>query len=283
MVVIVVKRSDSEQFLHETTCGTANDELIRTLVKIWNMRLKVELLAGAVEELAKYGPSKPESAQGLDEIQDAAQASEGGKTPDRGPNYTPDPSGTRTGEAPSAQLQQVLNKVAEDAKQAISTAQVRAKIPLAAALLEEKINMMKGAVTMAFPMGLPAYDPVRIALEDETHTAQLYGERQLDPETAQLWWASKEFLREQTVGDRVGKNEKTKIIAKLQPPGSGPPAREPAVSEDERKAMMAHYFRKQEELKRLAENNADDYLNSSWADPSALRKQLNGTANIAFR
>lgn len=51
---------------------------------------------------------------------------------------------------------------------------------------------------------------------------------------------------------RLGKNEKTKVIAKLQKSGSGPPQREPAVSEEERKAMMAHYFKKQEEMKKLA-------------------------------
>jgi hypothetical protein len=47
------------------------------------------------------------------------------------------------------------------------------------------------------------------------------------------------------VGDRLGWNEKTKVVAKLQRPGSGPPAREPSVSEEERKAMMAHYFKRQ--------------------------------------
>ena len=38
-------------------------------------------------------------------------------------------------------------------------------------------------------------------------------------------WAGKEFFRDQKVGDRVGRNEKTKIIVKLQKPGSGPPVK----------------------------------------------------------
>ena len=269
--------------LCETNCSETNDALIRRLVKLWNMRLKVGLLAGAVEELAKYGPAKPESGKGIDTIQDEVVASEGGVAADRGANYNPDPSGNRTGEAPPQQLQQVLEKVAQDAKQAVSADQVKNKVPLTVELLEEKLSTIRGAVTMAFPMGLPTFDPVRIAIEDADHSAEIYGEKQLSAETAQLWWASKEFPRDQTVGDRVGRNEKTKIIVKLQQPGSGPPAREPGVTEDERKAMMAHYFRKQEEMKRLADNNEDDFLSSSWADPSALRKQLNGTSNIGFR
>ena len=85
------------------------------------------------------------------------------------------------------------------------------------------------------------------------------------------------YMGTQTVGDRVGKNEKTKLVAKLQPAvgwgfesagwprfadprvpcqliaihaqGQGPPAREPVVSEAERTAMLAYYFKRQEELK----------------------------------
>ena len=38
----------------------------------------------------------------------------------------------------------------------------------------------------------------------------------LDEATAQLWWAGKELTRDKSLGDFIGKNEKTKIIAKLQ-------------------------------------------------------------------
>ena len=31
-----------------------------------------------------------------------------------------------------------------------------------------------------------------------------------------MWWAQKEFMRGKTLQDYVGKNEKTKIIAKIQ-------------------------------------------------------------------
>ncbi len=53
------------------------------------------------------------------------------------------------------------------------------------------------------------------------------------------------FCFVQTVGDRVGKNEKTKVTARLQKKGGGAPVREAAISEDERRAMMAHYYKKQ--------------------------------------
>ena len=40
--------------------------------------------------------------------------------------------------------------------------------------------------------------------------------------------------------------------------------------------MMAHYFKRQEELKALAEANDDDYLHSGWADTKALKSSLQG-------
>lgn len=72
--------------------------------------------------------------------------------------------------------------------------------------LKEKLSLMGGAVTMAFPMGLPEYDPVRLLLEDEGKAdgflAEVMGNDYLDPATSTLWWAGKEFFRDQTVGDR---------------------------------------------------------------------------------
>ena len=80
---------------------------------------------------------------------------------------------------------------------------------------------------------------------------QQAGQQVLEEETAQLWWASKELMRSKKLRDYVGRNEKTKIVAKLQRKGQGAPAREPVFSEEEQKKMMAYAYRKQEELKVL--------------------------------
>ena len=84
------------------------------------------------------------------------------------------------------------------------------------------------------------------------------------------------------MGDRLGgsKNEKTKLIAKLTHPDEGPPPREAVVREEERQAMMAHYFKRQEELKKLAEANEDDYLHAGWADGKNLQKSLRGVGDV---
>ena len=130
-------------------------------------------------------------------------------------------------------------------------------------------------------MGLPDWDPIRLTIEGVSGLeGTAAGSDLLNPDTAELWVASRDFNRSQTVGDRLGNNEKTKVIGKLQKAGGGPPGREPGVSEEERKAMMAFYFKKQEELKQLAENSEDDYLHSSWADPRNLQRSLRGQSNV---
>ena len=130
-------------------------------------------------------------------------------------------------------------------------------------------------------MGLPEWDPIRLTIEGVSGLeGTAAGADVLNPDTAELWVASRDFNRSQTVGDRLGNNEKTKVIGKLQKAGGGPPGREPGVSEEERKAMMAFYFKKQEELKQLAENSEDDYLHSSWADPRNLQRSLRGQSNV---
>ena len=135
----------------------------------------------------------------------------------------------------------------------------------------------------AYPMGLPEWDTIRLTIEgNEGLEGTAAGQELLDENTAELWVATKIFDRSngQTVGHRLGNNEKTKVVAKLQKPGNGPPGREPAINEDEKNAMMAYYFKKQEEYKKISEANDDDYLHSSWADPKQLQKSLRGQAGV---
>ncbi len=168
--------------------------------------------------------------------------------------------------------------------------------------MQEKLDLVRGAVTMgkltqliygeiltliflsaAYPMGLPEWDTVRLTIEgDEGLDGTAAGQQLLNADTAELWVASKIFDRTgtQTVGDRLGHNEKTKVIGKLQRPGGGAPGREAAISEEERKSMMAYYFKKQEEMKKMAESNEDDFLHSAWADPKQLQRSLRGQSDV---
>lgn len=238
-----------------------------------NTRVRIAFLCGAMRELAQHGPAKPNGDLGIDSVQEEYE----GKKIEKATNYAEDPAGNRTGNGIGEQMAQVFEDVCNDGEQYISKQQAKLRKTLTMEGMEDKLANMRGAVTMAFPMGLPKWDPVFCALESPDGLAGTQAENGLlDPASAQLWCAGKEFDRSETVRDRVGKNEKTKVVCKLQKPGHGAPAREPCVNEGERKAMMAHYFKRQEELKALAEANDDDYLHSPWADTKALKNSLQG-------
>jgi len=138
---------------------------------------------------------------------------------------------------------------------------------------------------ICYPMGLPEWDNVRAALEDNEDLAGTqWATEYLDPETSQLWWAGKQFLAGKKLKDHVGRNEKTKIVGKLQKKGGGAPQREPIVDSDTQKAMLSYYHKKQEEQKKLVEDDEDDYTNSAWANPKALKSHFSGVGGtIRFR
>lgn len=277
MVVIQIKNNDHDTFLYETQATSSVDAVVRDIVEVWNLRIRLAQLAGGIRELAKYGPMKHPTKAGLDHIDEDYK----GETVEKGPYYTPDPTGNRTGNGPGPQLAETMERVAADAEAAIDKSNVIRKVALTRSFLQEKLDCIRGAIIMAYPMGLPEWDTVRLTVEgNEGLDGTAVGNELLDPATAELWVASRVMDRNQIIADRLGRNEKTKVIAKLQKPGGGPPGREAAVSEEERKAMMAFYFKKQEEMKKLAENSEDEYLHSAWADPKQLQRSLRGTGTI---
>lgn len=277
MVVISVKNADGDGFLYETTTGTKNDDLIASLVAIQNGRLRARVVVDAVRGLCQHGPMKKPADVGSDEVKEKYL----GETVEKGPTYTQDPTGQRNGIAPQSTSAETMMRAASDLEEYVDKAQVQKRVALTEKDLNDKMANVRGAVMMAYPMGLPEWDLVKVALDSlDGLEGTSVGKEILDKKTTSLWVAGKEFQRGQLVSDRLGKNEKTKVIAKLQRSDDGPPAREPIVSEDERKAMMAHYFKRQEELKRLAESEEDDYLNSAWADPKEMKKNLQGLGDI---
>merc|ERR1719310_1920710 len=127
---------------------------------------------------------------------------------------------------------------------------VQQKRASTAAALEEAINNVRGAVMIVYPMGLPDYDHVRQILEEREILEGAEAMELLDEGKASLWVFSKEMQPEKLLSDYVGKNDKTKVVAKLQKKGAGAPAREPVISEAEQKSMMAFYHKKEQEFSR---------------------------------
>ncbi|VDM35507.1 unnamed protein product [Hydatigera taeniaeformis] len=150
-------------------------------------------------------------------------------------------------------------------------------------LVNEAFLMLSGAVTIVYPMGLPPYDPIQMELKNEEELSGTHAGTEVIPsEDAALWFSGKEMLPGKLLSDYVGRNEKTKVIVKIQKRGAGAPAREAVISEADQRALMAYYYRRQEELKKLEENDDDSYLNSAWSEPGQLKRQFHGLSDIKW-
>ncbi|XP_038622147.1 cilia- and flagella-associated protein 298 [Tachyglossus aculeatus] len=288
MVQLRVKRGDENQFLLEASGSIPVEELTVQVTRIYNGRLKVQRLCSEMEELAEHGIFLPPNMQGLtdDQVEDLKLKDEWAErcTPSGGSVFKKDEIGRRNGHAPNEKMMQVLKKTIEEARALISKKQAEANVSMTMEMVKDALDQLRGAVMIVYPMGLPPYDPIRLEFEDkEDLSGTQAGLQVIEESEAQLWWAAKELKRTQKLSDYVGKNEKTKIIVKIQKKGQGAPAREPVISNEEQKQMMLYYYRRQEELKKLEENEDDCCLDSEWADSTALKKHFHGVKDIKWR
>lgn len=174
-------------------------------------------------------------------------------------------------------------RTVEEAKALISKKQVQANVCFTMEMVKEALDQLRGAVMIVYPMGLPPHDPIRMEFEDREDLSGTQASLQVITEDeCQLWWAGKEMQRGKKLQDYIGKNEKTKLVIKIQKKGQGAPAREPLLSDEQQKHMMMHYHRRQEELKKLEETDDDSHMDSEWSDRQALKRQFQGLTNIKW-
>lgn len=192
-------------------------------------------------------------------------------------HYCADPTGRRTGNAADPSAVETLRKTLEDAALVAHKDQVAKKVKLTKKMLEEAVDNVRGAVMICFPMGLPEFDPVRAILEgDEDLTGTSYANDPIDAEDAVIWYCGKQMDGRKKLSDHVGKNEKTKVVVKVQKKGGHAPAREPAVDEETHKAMLSWYHKRSEEQKRIEEDQDDQFVHSTWANPKSLKSNFAG-------
>ncbi|XP_049641759.1 cilia- and flagella-associated protein 298 [Suncus etruscus] len=289
MVLLHVKRGDENQFLLQAPGTTEMEELTVQVARVYNARLKVQRICSEIEELADHGVFLPPNMQGLtdEQVEELKLRDEWGDrcTPSGGAEFRKDEVGRRNGQAPNEKMKQVLKKTVEEAKAIISKKQVEANVCVTAEMVKDALDQLRGAVMIVYPMGLPPYDPIRMEFENKEDLSGTQAALSVIAEAqAQLWWAGKELRRNKKLSDYVGRNEKTRIIVKIQQRGQGAPAREPIISNEEQKQLMLYYHRRQEELKKLEENEDDDScLNSPWADNTALKRHFQGVRDIRWR
>ena len=276
---------DGDAFLYETTTDTPNDDLIAALVSLHNGRILARVVVDAVRGLAAAGPMVEKEEE--EEEQQQQQ------------------SVPRCGNAPDPDHVEALNDAAAELGQYVDKDQAQKRVVVSEAGIAELVGKVREAIRSAYPDGLPEWDVLAKlssteVQEDETAAAEeegstgictlslqdllpadaVAGAPLLQPKATSVWVAGKEFERGKLISDRLGSNEKTKVVAKLSHDGDGPPPREPIVRENERNAMLEHYHKRNEELKRLADNEEDEYMNSVWADPQNMARDLQGLGSV---
>ncbi|XP_064085897.1 cilia- and flagella-associated protein 298-like isoform X1 [Macrobrachium nipponense] len=288
MVVLHIKQGDESQFLLETSVSATVDDTVRRIVMIFNGRMKVYRICAEMEMLAEHGPSLPPEMQGLteDQIKDLELEDEWAEIciPSGGFSMNKDVCGKRNGRQPVENMREILHKTIKEAKGIISKEQVKSNTILTEQHIYDALDILKGAIMIVYPQNLPPYDPIRKELENQEDLEGTELHKQvLDLSLTQLWFAGKELQCGKKLLDYVGRNEKTKVIMKVQHRGHGAPGREPRITEDQQKELMIKEFKRREALKHLEEEEDDSYLDSPWADSNQLKRSFQGLNNISWK
>ncbi|XP_017486593.1 PREDICTED: UPF0769 protein CG18675-like, partial [Rhagoletis zephyria] len=254
MVLLHVKRGDENLFIYETSVDEGTTQVIREITAIYNGRLKVYRICSEIEELIEHGTMLPPEMVGLtdEQVQELKLSDIWAEKciPAGGFIVNKDPLGRRNGHQPQERMREMLKQAMEDAKKIIDKKLVAARQPLNLKNIGEALNLLRGAVTIVYPMQLPPHDTIRMefANTEDLHGTQASREV-IEPSQAQLWFAGKQILPEKKLNQYIGKNDKTKVVVKINKHGEGPPGREAVLTEDMRRRMMAQAYRRQEELK----------------------------------
>lgn len=290
MVRLHIKRGDQNQFLYETKLPTTIIQLIGELVTIFNGRLKIFRICAEIEDLAKHGLMYPPDILGLTEEQveelKLVDPWADKVVPSGGWIFNKDPIGRRNGCQPLPNMQDVLRNACADATSMINKTLIETGNCLTTKDIQNALSILRGAVTIVYPMQLPPHDNIQMEF---TNTEDLTGTQAsneiIELSKGELWFAGHQMFAENNkcLGDYLGNNEKCKVIVKLAKRGEGAPGREPILSEEARKHMTLMQYRRQEELRKLDEDNNDEYLNSNWADNNQLKRQVHGLENVTYR
>ncbi|XP_055846162.1 cilia- and flagella-associated protein 298 [Episyrphus balteatus] len=254
MVRLHVKRGDESQFLFDTQVSEEVSSVLQEITAIYNGRLKIYRLCYDIEDLANHGTMLPPEMIGLtdEQIEELKLVDTWADKciPSGGFEFNRDKMGRRNGHQPKENMRSVLFKAIDDARNAIDKKLVLTNNPMTLKIVEEAIDLLRGAVTIVYPMQLPPHDVIRMEFTNMEDLAGTQASKEvIEPCKAQLWFAGHQLIPGKKLSDNLGTNDKTKVVIKLTKLGEGPPGREAVITEDIRKRMMADAYRRQEELK----------------------------------
>ncbi|KAJ3220370.1 hypothetical protein HDU67_000037 [Dinochytrium kinnereticum] len=306
MVILVVKRGEEHDLNAEFTLTTRISEVVEHVSNISCQKVRLKRLVQATSDILKHGTIKygftektikeleeEDDDDDEDEGQASSSSSSTREKAEKDPRtgtlmnvagrqfiFNPDPTGYRNGESPVPEIATTVQGTLDEANRLLDKDHAKSGKYIREDEIKEAMRLIGGALTIAYPMGLPGGEPAKVILEDKEDPEDV--KEMIRPFEATLWWAGRELIPTKTLGEFVGKNEKTKIVVKLQRKSQGAPVREPPLDEMSQRNLMAYYYKKQEQQKRLEENQDDDYLQSAWANPKSLKQSFQGLSNVSW-
>lgn len=162
MVYIKVKHSEQDMFMFEAHYETDLDTVIRGVATINNLRVRLKNLVSELKRLKEKGPLLPEKS--LDDMPKIEELSIDDDEEDQAKQNS-EPSYGKPISDPN--LVSTIDKVIEDSNQVLSAEKANKKISVSESELSDCIMNIKGAITMAYPMGLPNSDPILNILDEK--------------------------------------------------------------------------------------------------------------------
>ena len=295
MVLLHFKIGEKNQFIIDLPSSTQITDVIKQGITVNNLRCKIDSLCMCIEELLKHGPLKTEETRGLKEtehleeenLEEKYRSKKTPMPPKVGTKFNEDKTNQRTGWILEDDITSKAMQAVTDAKEYISYLRAEKRKITSVEELNNHIQLMYGAVMICYPAyhGLGDWEPCKVIFEDKTDILRKDEPNQdyFQFESTCIWYAGKELERPKLLSDYIGKNEKTKIIVKFTKKGSGAPVREPLIDKETHSKMLSYYYKKQEEQKKLEGESEDSYLDSQWADPKGMQKQLYMKGDISWK
>ena len=295
MVLLHFKIGEKNQFIIDLPSSTQITDVIKQGITVNNLRCKIDSLCMCIEELLKHGPLKTEETRGLKEtehleeenLEEKYRSKKTPMPPKVGTKFNEDKTNQRTGWILEDDITSKAMQAVTDAKEDISYLRAEKRKVTSVEELNNHIQLMYGAVMICYPAyhGLGDWEPCKVIFEDKTDILRKDEPNQdyFQFESTCIWYAGKELERPKLLSDYIGKNEKTKIIVKFTRKGSGAPVREPLIDKETHSKMLSYYYKKQEEQKKLEGESEDSYLDSQWADPKGMQKQLYMKGDISWK
>ncbi|MCQ2819919.1 MAG: CFAP298 family protein [archaeon] len=285
MVKLHFKITEKNQFICEAPSTTEISDVIRLGVTINNYRCLIDSICMTMEDLMKFGPLKPEETRGLsqteyidDNLEEKYRAPRTPLPPKVGTRFNEDKTHHRTGWILDEDVTKKIMEEVIKAKEYISYKRAELRETTTVDQLKEHLALMKAGLMIGYPnyYGLGDWEPAKVYFEDKGDILNKDEANQdyYQFDTTLIWYAGKELEKGKLLCDYVGKNEKTKIIVKFTKKGTGAPMREPLIDKETHSKMLSYYYKRQEEHKKLEAESEDSYLDSQWADPKAMQKEL---------